>query len=495
MHWRKYETIAGEVSVMAFKISVPSKTFLLGEYLVLNGGPSILLSTAPRFKLEIGEHYSKNQDAIFNENSPAGLFMEKHKDIFKSTRIDFYDPYNGSGGFGASSAQYLMLALYENYYHQRKIDIDYIIKEYFELSQSNSLYQLSGADVLSQISGGILYFCKNKKIKEKFSWPFYNLSYALINTDNKIATHEHLHELQKINTDDLYNTVNIASNSICKNDTVGFCNAINLYHDQLAKKGFIHKKTQDIIDCLKGDDSILAAKGCGALGGDVILSVFEKKKEASVKASIRKKNLDLITIGQEASMGFDMDMSSNSDAKNQDIILVDKNDHQVGLANKMSVHEKGLLHRAFSIFVFRDTNNFLEILLQKRSSKKYHCANLWTNTCCSHARPGEDIILTAEKRLQEEFGFTLNLYEVGYFSYCARLENNLIENEYDHVFIGKYTDENIKSDPEEINKFEWVSIESLLQNLNNNPRKYTPWLKQALDIALQKRYLEPLFSE
>ena len=115
------------------------------------------------------------------------------------------------------------------------------------------------------------------------------------------------------------------------------------------------------------------------------------------------------------------------------VILVDKNDNQVGLMPKLEAHEKGILHRAFSVFIF---NNKYQLLLQKRASSKYHSGGLWTNTCCSHPREDEDILDAANRRLDEEMGIKTSLRKVYDFIYEAKLDNNLIEHEFDHVFYG-----------------------------------------------------------
>ena len=117
------------------------------------------------------------------------------------------------------------------------------------------------------------------------------------------------------------------------------------------------------------------------------------------------------------------------------VILVDKNDNQVGLMPKLEAHEKGLLHRAFSVFIF---NNEYKLLLQKRATSKYHSGGLWTNTCCSHPREGEDISEAANRRLFEEMGIKTSLRKVYDFIYKAELDNGLTENEFDHVFYGVY---------------------------------------------------------
>src|SRR5947207_11050842 len=118
-----------------------------------------------------------------------------------------------------------------------------------------------------------------------------------------------------------------------------------------------------------------------------------------------------------------------------EIILVDENDNAIGTIEKMEAHHKGLMHRAFSIFIFNDKG---EMLLQKRAEKKYHSGGLWTNACCSHPQPGEDTMESANKRLREEMGFNTALHKPFTFIDKAPFENGLTEQEYDPVFVGSF---------------------------------------------------------
>ena len=161
----------------------------------------------------------------------------------------------------------------------------------------------------------------------------------------------------------------------------------------------------------------------------------------------------------------------------ENVILVDEKDNQVGLMPKLEAHQKGLLHRAFSVFIF---NSDYKLLLQKRASSKYHSGGLWTNTCCSHPRDGEDIIDAANRRLNEEMGIKTSLRKVFDFIYTAELDNNLIENEFDHVFYGVYDIDPIIN-KDEAEDFKWVDIETLKNDIENNKDQYTVWFKIAFD--------------
>ena len=159
------------------------------------------------------------------------------------------------------------------------------------------------------------------------------------------------------------------------------------------------------------------------------------------------------------------------------VILVDKNDNQVGLMPKLEAHEKGVLHRAFSIFIF---NSKYELLLQKRASSKYHSGGLWTNTCCSHPREGEDILDSANRRLDEEMGIKTSLRKVYDFIYKAELDNQLTEHEFDHVFYGVCDNDPILN-KDEAEDFKWVDMETLNNDIIKNEDNYTVWFKIAFE--------------
>jgi len=163
-------------------------------------------------------------------------------------------------------------------------------------------------------------------------------------------------------------------------------------------------------------------------------------------------------------------------------VLVDENDNVLGTEEKLLTHQKGLLHRAFSAFIFNDKN---ELLLQKRAESKYHSAGLWTNTCCSHPQPNETIIEAGERRLMEELNFTTSLQPVFTFIYKANLENNLIEHELDHVLIGKYNELPVANE-EEVSECRFVSLEELKEEIALHPEKFTAWLKIILDDHYDK---------
>ena len=162
------------------------------------------------------------------------------------------------------------------------------------------------------------------------------------------------------------------------------------------------------------------------------------------------------------------------------VILVNENDEQIGTMPKMEAHEKALLHRAFSVFIFNNNN---ELMLQQRAAHKYHSPLHWTNTCCSHQRAGETNIEAGKRRLQEEMGFVVDLQESISFIYKAPFDNGLTEHELDHILIGKYNDEPIIN-KEEVANWKWMPIEAIKDDMLVRPELYTIWFK----IIFEKFY-------
>lgn len=159
------------------------------------------------------------------------------------------------------------------------------------------------------------------------------------------------------------------------------------------------------------------------------------------------------------------------------VVLVDESDTPQGTMEKLEAHQKGALHRAFSVLTF---NSKREVLLQRRAMGKYHSGGLWTNTCCSHPQPKEKVMEAAHKRLQEEMGFNCPLIPAFQFIYRAELDRGLIENEYDHVFFGIYSGKP-KPNPSEVMDFRYVSVSDLKKEIQETPEQFTAWFKIILD--------------
>ncbi len=159
------------------------------------------------------------------------------------------------------------------------------------------------------------------------------------------------------------------------------------------------------------------------------------------------------------------------------VILVDDRDREVGTAEKLQAHREGRLHRAFSVFVVSDRG---DLLLQQRAPHKYHSGGLWTNTCCSHPRPGETTHAAAHRRLWEEMGIRCPLQEIFHFIYRIQFDNGLWEHEFDRVFVGRFNGDP-QPNPDEATAWQWVALDALQADIAIHPERYTYWLQTCLD--------------
>jgi len=165
----------------------------------------------------------------------------------------------------------------------------------------------------------------------------------------------------------------------------------------------------------------------------------------------------------------------------EQVILVNENDEPIGLMPKMEAHEKAVLHRAFSVFIFNANN---ELMLQQRAAHKYHSPLLWTNTCCSHQRDGETNIEAGKRRLQEEMGFETELKDTISFIYKAPFDNGLTEHEFDHILVGHFN-ENPTINPDEVANWKWMPLEAVKEDMTTHPNLYTEWFKIIFDKFYQ----------
>lgn len=159
----------------------------------------------------------------------------------------------------------------------------------------------------------------------------------------------------------------------------------------------------------------------------------------------------------------------------EQVVLVNEQDKELGFMEKMEAHEKALLHRAFSVFIFNEKG---EMLLQQRALGKYHSGGLWTNSCCSHPKPGELVGEAAVRRLKEEMGFETKLNKVFDFVYKAPFLNGLTEHEFDHVFVGQYEGP-VMPDRAEVESYAYQSMERITERLQEDPASFTAWFQIA----------------
>ena len=169
----------------------------------------------------------------------------------------------------------------------------------------------------------------------------------------------------------------------------------------------------------------------------------------------------------------------------EQVVLVNEFDEAIGTMEKLEAHRQGVLHRAFSIFVFKDHN---ELLLQQRAPHKYHSGGLWTNTCCSHPRPDESVEQAAHRRLKEEMGFDCQMQKAFHFIYKVDLDNNLVEHELDHVLIGQYN-QKPELNPDEATDAQFMALKTVQQHIAQRPEDFTYWFKIAIQLMADKKII------
>jgi len=165
------------------------------------------------------------------------------------------------------------------------------------------------------------------------------------------------------------------------------------------------------------------------------------------------------------------------------VVLVDEQDKELGSMEKLKAHYEGILHRAFSVFIFNENG---QLLLQKRANGKYHSGRLWSNSCCSHPRPGEALDIVVRRRLMEEMGFACHTREIFSTVYKAKLDNDIIENEFDHIFIGEYNGLP-NPEPQEVEEWKWMDITEIKNHIKVQGQNFTVWFPLLFDNVI--RYL------
>lgn len=282
-----------------FKLSLPSKTFFLGEYLALCGGPAILLNTFPRFDITFNYDGTSTIEGI-DTDSPAAKFIHEHQSQFKGISIRFNDPHQGQGGFGSSTAQFAGVYLLGHYGDSlchtilnNPATINEALEYYYQYAWNKHGMRPSGYDLIAQLTGGIT-FCKNTKLFSKHAWPFTGIDFALIRTDQKIATHEHIANLEFFAIDELHQITSKALTAFNTADANLIIDCVQTYHQALQQLGFVAEYSNILIDELIAQKFILAAKGCGALGADVILVLYPSESNYELKQWLNQKQLKLI---------------------------------------------------------------------------------------------------------------------------------------------------------------------------------------------------------
>ena len=300
---------------MSFTLSVPGKTFLAGEYLALKAGPVLVFASQPRFELRV----QKGQGALegIHLDSPAGQLVKAHQDYFSGFDLKFIDPYQGKGGFGASTAQFLTVyAMYswkDSVLHepQKLLDIKSLLDTYQKFAWNGQGYPPSGADLVGQLKGGWTLFDKGMGKVSSLSWTLADLDMVLVHTGNKLATHEHLRGLAEFPEKGLREVFEKIQEGLLEGKSEVFVGGVNSYAEALESLGLTCEPTLKLLAELRKVPGVKAVKGCGALGVDVVLIIFARNERKSLEQYLASQNLAVTTSRSQMSEGLEVHMGGS----------------------------------------------------------------------------------------------------------------------------------------------------------------------------------------
>lgn len=286
---------------VAFEI--PSKTFVVGEYLAINGTASMILASDPGFYIQI----IKDKTFGFHPDSPAGQLKKELKQ--NNVGFSFFDPHEGRGGFGKSTAEYLSVFLYNQFQNSETANVSDSILENLEdfvqqyQSCSGKEYKPSGADLVAQVCGGLCWYDGMNFNAEKLAWPFPGYEIFVFHTGKKLATHEHLKDLKSKDLRSLIPILLAARTSFDQSNLKVFCESLNFYYDTLGDLGLSDPTVQKSVYKLRENEEILAAKGCGAMGMDTVIVVGENSNAQKIKDLCFNEDFQYITCLRQAHPG------------------------------------------------------------------------------------------------------------------------------------------------------------------------------------------------
>lgn len=288
--------------------TIPGKTFLAGEYLALHEGPTLVFLSQPCFELSVKS--GRGGISGIHAESPAGLFIRKHQEYFANFDLEFKDPYAGRGGFGASTAQFLgsyALWLYKESHHQdmeKLLDFKHLLDAYYEVAWKGEGLRPSGADLVGQLKGSFTFFEKRRGLISVKSWPFDDLEFFLFHTGNKVATHEHLKNLGDFSSESLEKSFALIRESFETHDSGLFAKGINSYAQSLQELNFTCEGTLSMLADMRQIPGVVAVKGCGALGADVILAVTTKNQFQDLKKYCDGRGLTEVASSKKMALGL-----------------------------------------------------------------------------------------------------------------------------------------------------------------------------------------------
>ncbi|MGQ3889944.1 hypothetical protein ACQUW5_13040 [Legionella sp. CNM-1927-20] len=280
------------------KWQIPAKTFLVGEYAALMEAPAIVLTTEPNFELT----FKENVSSLIHPNSPAGRFWCQQGQSLN--QLDWVDPYHGCGGLGASSAQFIGAYLAACYLDKKLPNGEDLLHTYYKYAWNGQGVKPSGYDIIAQVQHGCVYIDSFNKTMNCFDWVFKDISFILLHTGNKLATHYHLESMELspsfVNFKPL---VEQAERAFKECNSEKLITAIDAYQRELTELNLVAPSTLDFLEQFKTNNDILAVKGCGALGMDILLLIVPSNKLSTIVNNLRKEQWLVLATNQDLYRG------------------------------------------------------------------------------------------------------------------------------------------------------------------------------------------------
>lgn len=304
---------------MQVRLTVPSKTFLIGEYAVLKGGSALVLATEPRFQAIISTPGEGRLENI-HRNSPAGLWARENKETFQNIDFTFTDPHEGRGGFGASSAQFLLTWIWNQLEStpfsklSEGVDLQAVLGDYKSLFEQQKI-KPSGADVVAQSTGGLTQLSMNPLKVDALEWPFEDLDFLIVPTGKKIPTHTHLESLTEDGLENLKTLANDACAAVRGKNRDGLIECLRKYAEELDAQNKVAEHTRSILKKWSAVPGVLAAKGCGALGSDSFVLLVEKEKSLELREKLTSEKLPVLASALSLSPGLGMQLDLQGEVK------------------------------------------------------------------------------------------------------------------------------------------------------------------------------------
>ncbi|MEK2690572.1 hypothetical protein [Bdellovibrio sp. GT3] len=297
---------------MALTCTIPGKTFLVGEYLALHGGPALFVLSKPCFvvtAVKADENQSTPGLGSIHPESPAGKFVLDHAQYFKNINLKFEDPYK-VGGFGASTAQFL--GAYAFWMHREshqigmeaQFDFKHLLSVYLKYAWNGEGAPPSGTDLIAQMKGNLTFFEKRKGLLSVTNWPFEDLDFYLIHTGNKVATHEHLKTLKEFDSSALEKAAYQVHESFAAVNSAELISGVKAYAQALKDLNFTCEPTLKLLEGLRALPGVKAAKGCGALGADVMFVVTDKNQSEVIERHCQEVKVNVIASNRTVSAGL-----------------------------------------------------------------------------------------------------------------------------------------------------------------------------------------------